>query len=285
MSIEWRTLNRAYWDECTPVHLGANGYDLSSHRAGAGCFDAIVEAELGPVSGLRVLHLQSHLGNDTIALVQRGAIEAIGVDFSATGVAAAITLAAEVGAAGARFVEADLYAAPEALPDRAANFDLVFTTWGTICWLPDIEGWARVIAHFLRPGGTLYFADAHPTARVFDGVADVGDAEGRPSWSVPYFERKPQGLDEPSDYADPVARLVNSRIVVWMHPLGDILEALRRADLRLEWLHEHSRLPWRLFPSLVRDEDRLWGWPGRPWLPLALSLRATRVGISRGSAT
>jgi hypothetical protein len=173
---------------------------------------------------------------------------------------------------------------PEVLADREAGFDLVFTTWGTICWLPDLDGWAKVIAHFLRPGGTLYFADAHPTARVFDGIADVDDAEGRPSWCVPYFEREPQVFDDPSDYADPAARLANSRTVVWVHPLGDILEALHRADLRLEWMHEHSRLPWRLFPSLVRDDDRLWRWPERPWLPIALSLRATRVRGEEGGS-
>jgi SAM-dependent methyltransferase len=273
---DWRALNRANWDERTAVHLGPGGYDLSSHRAGAGRLDAIVEAELGVVAGLRVLHLQSHLGNDTIALAQRGAAEAVGVDFSPAAVAAARSLAAEVGATNARFVTSDVYAAPDALPDKAAGFDLVFTTWGTICWLPDLTGWARVVAHFLRPGGTLYFADAHPTARVFDGLGEAGDAQGRPGWFLPYFEPAPQVFDDPSDYAVSSARLANSRTVEWMHPLADILEALRSAGLRPDWLHEHQRLPWQIFPGLVRDVDGLWTWPDRPWLPLGLSLRARR---------
>jgi SAM-dependent methyltransferase len=273
---DWRALNRANWDERAIVHLGPGGYDFSSHRAGAGRLDAIVEAELGPVAGLRVLHLQSHLGNDTIALAQRGAAEAVGVDFSPAGVEAARSLAAEVGATNTRFVMSDLYATPAALPAEAAGFDLVFTTWGTICWLPDLPGWARIIAHFLRPGGRLYFADAHPTARVFDGLRDAADREGRPEWFLPYFERAPQVFDDPTDYSVVLVRLVNSLTVEWMHPLADILEALRSAGLCLDWAHEHGRLPWQIFPGLVRDGDGLWTWPERAWLPLALTLSASR---------
>lgn len=273
MTEDWRILNRANWDERTAVHLGPGGYDLSSHRAGAGRLDAIVEAELGSVAGLRVLHLQSHIGHDSIAIAQRGASEVVGVDFSPAAVTAAAALAAELGAK-ARFVASDLYAAPAALPGHGSGFDLVFTTWGTICWLPDLPGWARVIAHFLRPGGALYFADAHPAALVFDDAAGTADDEARPGWLVPYFERRPQIFDDPSDYADATARLVSSRTVQWMHPLADVLEALRLAGLRLEWLHEHPRVAWRMFAGLVRDADGLWTWPKRPWLPLALSLRA-----------
>lgn len=273
MDEDWRALNRANWEERTAVHLGSQFYDLSSHRAGRGRLDAIVEAELGPVAGLRVLHLQSHLGDDSIALAQRGAAEVVGVDFSPAAVAAASALAAEVGAANARFVESDVYAAPEALPGRAGAFDLVFITWGTITWLPDLARWARVIAHFLRPGGALYFADGHPAAYVFDGA---GGPAGRPDWTFPYFARQALAFDNPADYADPEARLTNSRTIEFLHPLADILGALREAGLRLDWFHEHARLTWQLFPCLVRGDDRLWTWPDRPWLPLAFSLRAEK---------
>jgi SAM-dependent methyltransferase len=273
---DWRALNRANWDERTALHLAPGGYDFSSHRAGRGRLDAVVEAELGPVAGLRVLHLQSHLGDDSIAIAQRGAAEVVGVDFSPPAVAAATALAAEVGATRARFVTSDLYAAPEALPDRAGGFDLVFTSWGTIGWLPDIAGWARVVAHFLRPGGAFHFADAHPAALVFNDQGAPGDAEGRPAWLVPYFERAPQVFDNPADYMNETARVANSRTVTWMHPLSDILGALLGAGLRLEWLHEHPRVAWQMFPGLVRDAEGMWTWPGRPWLPLALSLRAVK---------
>lgn len=268
-----RQLNLANWEERVAIHLDEGGYDLSSHRAGAGALDAIVDAEIGAVAGLRVLHLQCHIGHDSIALAQRGAT-VVGVDFSPAAVAAARDLAQACGAAGATFVESDVYAAPAALPDGAGCFDLVFTTWGTICWLPDLAQWARVVRHFLKPGGALYFADAHPVALVFDDVGGNADAAGRPDWLVPYFERLPQAFDEATDYANPDARLANSRTVQWMHPLTDILAALRAADLQLDWLHEHPGVTWRMFPSLIRGDDGLWTWPDHGWLPLAVSLRA-----------
>jgi SAM-dependent methyltransferase len=274
---DWRALNRANWDERVPVHLGAGGYNLTSLRTGEGRLDAIVEAELDAVTDRRVVHLQCHIGSDTLAVAQRGAKDIVGVDFSSAAIEAARALAAELRLANARFVLSDIYDAPAALGEDAGAFDLAFATWGTIGWLPDVYAWARIVAYFLRPGGVFYFADAHPTALVFDDLAGVPDAEGRPAWFTPYFDLAPLVVEDPSDYADASARLANSRTVQWMHPLSEILDALRAADLRLEWLHEHPRLPWRMFGSLARDADGLWTWPSRPWLPLGISLRAVRA--------
>jgi SAM-dependent methyltransferase len=270
LNEDWRALNRASWDERVAVHLGPGGYDVDSLRAGRARLDAIVEAELGAVAGLRVLHLQCHFGKDSLVLAGRGA-DVTGLDFSAPAIEAARGLAAELGLP-ARFVQADLYDAAAAIAEPG-SFDLVFTTWGTITWLPDIARWAQVVAHFLRPGGALYFADAHPVAYVFDDMAGVG-AEGRPGWFAPYFGGEPLVYDDPSDYANPAAQLVNSRQVNWLHPLTDILGALHDAGLRFEWLHEHPRVTWRMFSHLVRDTDGCWTWPDRPWLPLSVSLRA-----------
>jgi SAM-dependent methyltransferase len=168
MADNWRELNRANWDERVAVHLAPGGYDLSPMRAANGRLDAIVEGELGAVAGLRVLHLQCHFGKDSLILASRGA-KITGLDFSGPAIRVARSLAAELRRP-ARFVQADLYDAPTAIPEPA-SFDLVFTTWGTVTWLPDVDRWARVVVHFLRPGGALYFADAHPAARVFDDIA------------------------------------------------------------------------------------------------------------------
>lgn len=272
MMEDWRELNRANWDERVAVHLGPRGYDLGPLRAGQGRLGKIVDTELGLVAGLRTLHLQCHFGKDSLVLASRGA-EVTGIDFSAPAIVAAQALTLELGLS-ARFVQADLYEAPMAIREPA-SFDLVFTTWGTICWLPDVSRWARVIAHFLRPGGTLYFADAHPAAYVFDDLAS-DNAQGRPGWFVPYFGSEPSLIEDPSDYADPMARLFNARQVNWLHPLERILAVLRNAGLQLEWLHEHPHVTWRMFRCLVQDEQGSWTWPDRPWLPLALSLRATK---------
>jgi SAM-dependent methyltransferase len=267
---EWLTLNRANWDERVPIHLAAFSYDLADLRAGRGTLHPIEAAELGSVSGLRLLHLQCHFGRDTLALAQRGA-EVTGLDFSAPAIAAARGLAAELGLA-AHFVQADVYAAREVV---AGAFDRVYVTWGTICWLPDVSGWARVIASLLTPGGELYFADAHPAAYVFDDATSVA---GRPGWCVPYFHRGVLAFDDPRDYADPDARLTHSRTREFMHPISAVVTALLAAGLRLTMLHEHDRLPWRMFGCLVEDADGMYGWPDRPWLPLAYSLKAVRPG-------
>jgi SAM-dependent methyltransferase len=271
---DWRTTNRAHWEERVAVHLAPGGYDLNQLRTGQGRLDAIVEAELGPVAGLRVLHLQCHFGKDTLTLAQRGA-EVTGLDFSGAGILAARALASELGLSDrARFVESDLYYAPEALPEPA-SFDLVFVTWGALGWLPDIAGWARVVAGFLKPGGRLYLAEGHPTAFVFDDRAPVA-AGGMPGWLVPYFDRDALVLDETEDYANPAAQLTQTRTVTWMHPIAEVVGALRGAGLSLDWLNEHPRVTWRMFNCLERDADGLWAWPDQPWLPLAYSLGAVK---------
>ena len=275
--LDWRALNRASWDERVGLHLAAPSYDLGPLRAGAGRLNPIEEAELGPVAGRRVLHLQCHFGRDSLILAQRGA-EVVGLDFSAPAIAAARDLAQDLGlAASARFVAADLYEARAAIPEPAA-FDLVYVTWGAIGWLPDIDEWARIVAWFLKPGGSLYLAEAHPAAAVLDDQAGI-DAAGRPGWFLGYFERGPLLLDDPSDYADPKARLANARTCEWQHPLGAVVTALLEAGLRLRNLREHDAVPWRMFSCLVEGDDGMFRWPDRAWLPLAYSLRVQRPDL------
>jgi SAM-dependent methyltransferase len=270
--LDWRALNRANWDERVAVHLGPRGYDLARLRAGKGRLHPIEEAELPPLAGRRVLHLQCHFGADTLTLAQRGAV-VVGLDFSAAAIAAARALAQELKLADrARFVEADLYAAPAAI-DAQGGFDLVFVTWGAIGWLPDIAAWAGIVAHFLKPGGRLYLAEGHPAALVLDDAAAGPD--GRPGFLVPYLGGRAMLFEDERDYADPEARLANRRTVEWLHPLGAVVTALIEAGLTLDWLHEHDCVPWRMFQCLV-ERDGMFRWPDRPWLPLAYSLSATR---------
>jgi SAM-dependent methyltransferase len=272
--VDWRALNRANWDERVPIHLAAPIYDPTPLRAGLARKNAIEEAELGTVDGLRLLHLQCHFGRDTLILAQRGAT-VVGLDFSPPAIAAARTLADELGLADrAHFVEADLYDAPNAIPEPA-SFDRVYVTWGAICWLPDIAGWARIVAHFLKPDGALYLAECHPSALVFDDAVPLPD--GRPGFFAPYFHSDPLMLEEVADYADPDARLTNASTCQWIHPLGAVVTALISAGLRLDWLHEHDAVTWRRFACLIEGSDGLFRWPDRPWLPLAYSLQATRA--------
>ncbi len=273
---DWRSVNLANWDERVAVHLGPRGYDLSTLREGRRRLNAIEEAELPQVVGKRLLHLQCHFGADTLTLAQRGA-SVVGLDFSTEAITVARSLASELGLDEdrARFVQADLYDAVAAIGEPA-GFDIVFVTWGALCWLPDIAGWARIVAHFLKPGGSLYLAEGHPVAMVLDDAAPLPD--GNPGLYVPYFHTAPMVFDDASDYVDSEARLRNSITCQWIHPLASVVTSLIAAGLRLDWLHEHDAVTWQMFKCLIEGPDGLHRWPEKPWLPLAYSLMATKVG-------
>jgi SAM-dependent methyltransferase len=270
---EWRRANRAAWDTLVDLHIGPRGYDLSDLRAGNGRLNAIEEAELPPVEGRRILHLQCHFGADSLRLAQRGAT-VVGLDFSARAIEVARSLAEELRLVDrARFVHADVYDAVRAVP-APHEFDIVFVTWGAICWLPDIARWAEIVAAMLRPGGSLYLAEGHPSAYVFDDAA--GCSDGMPGRFSPYFSREPVIDTHPYDYADPGAPVAGGTVYNWNHPLSETVTSLIAAGMTLDWLHEHDAVPWRMFRVLVKGSDGLYRWPDQPWLPLAFSLSATR---------
>ena len=236
----------------------------------------IEDDEIGDVAGQKIAHLQCHFGRDSLILAQKGA-EVVGLDFSGAAIAVARQLAGELGLSDrARFVEADLYDAPAALGD-AAPFDRVFVTWGAIGWLPDLAGWARVVAGLLAPGGSLYMAEGHPFAMVFDTQAAGDDGAGRPRWSAPYLDFAMYKDEAPADYTGDFPALEVGHEYWWEHQLGDILTALAEAGLRLDWLHEHDAVPWPMYSLLEAGADGMYRWPDKRWLPLAFSLSATKL--------
>lgn len=212
---DWRAANRATWDERVGIHLAAEAYDLSPLREGTAALHPIEEVELGNVAGLRIAHLQCHFGRDSLTLAQKGA-EVVGLDFSSAAIAAARSLASELGLEDrARFVEADLYDAAGAL-GRFTPFDMVFVTWGAIGWLPDLDGWARIVHELLRPGGRLYLAEGHPFAMVFE-TEDGDDGAGRPRWFVLYFEFSMMKDAAPTDYTGDFPALDAGHEYWWDH--------------------------------------------------------------------
>lgn len=161
MSTDWRAINLANWESRVPLHTGADGYELAAfddpdHLSDVVRYDVV---RLGPLDGLDVVHLQCHIGTDTVSLARLGARSTTGLDFSPSALMAARRLAERAGNA-VEFVEADAYDAVTAL--GAERFDLVFTGIGAICWLPDIRRWAEVVAGLLRPGGRLFMREGHP---------------------------------------------------------------------------------------------------------------------------
>ncbi len=272
---EWLVRNRANWDERVPLHVASTEmYDQTRLRAGTAQLGAITAAVLGPVAGQTILHLQCHFGMDTLILAQHGA-QVTGVDFSAPAIAEAKNLADALGLQDkALFVLSDVYQTPSLAALPQAGFDRVFVSWGALCWLPDMAGWARIIAYFLKPGGWLALAEAHPAAYVFDSRTKTPD--GMPGWFMPYLARAPMIEDREDDYADSKARLTATRTHEWLHPLSDILTGLISAGLRIDQFHEHDVIPWPMFDTLLPTGDGLYRWPDRPWLPLAFSLRASK---------
>jgi 2-polyprenyl-3-methyl-5-hydroxy-6-metoxy-1,4-benzoquinol methylase len=268
---DYRQANRRRWDELTPLHAGSAFYDVAGFLAGGSSLKSIEVEELGDVAGRSLLHLQCHFGLDTLSWARRGA-RVTGVDFSEAAVARAKALAAEAGLP-AEFACSTVEDLPAVL---GGTYDIVFTSYGVLCWLPDLRPWARTVAHFLRPGGTFYMVEIHPFTDVFDDGPDATDFRVR----YPYFHAaQPLAWEAQGSYADRSATVVNKVSYVWSHPLGDVVTALTGAGLRLEFLHEFPQCVYPRFPWMRQDADGWWRQPpGQPAVPLLFSLRARRDG-------
>jgi 2-polyprenyl-3-methyl-5-hydroxy-6-metoxy-1,4-benzoquinol methylase len=262
--------NRRNWDERVPIHLRdrTGTYQIDAFLAGLDTLYAIEAAEIGDVSGKRLLHLQCHFGLDTLSLARRGA-HVTGIDFSGSAIETAHAFACRTGIA-ARFVEGNVYDAATLAP---GPFDIVYSTWGTITWLPDMVRWARTIANVLAPGGLLYLADDHPAAQMLEEVD--GALVATYPWRTP--PDCPLSFEASTSYAGDQTQLANTKSYQWIHPLSDILSALLDAELSLEMLHEHECVPWKPFSMMFDAGDGLYRLPdGAPRIPLAMSLRARK---------
>ncbi|MFF3173849.1 class I SAM-dependent methyltransferase [Streptomyces sp. NPDC057900] len=267
---DWREANRALWDERVPIHYGSDFYDLDSFRAGKDALRAFELAEVGDVTGRSLLHLQCHIGLDTLSWARHGAAQVVGLDFSEPAVETARSLAQEIGLPPDRaaFVAADVYDAAEAVPD--SSYDIVYTGIGALNWLPDIDRWADTAASLVAPGGFLYLAEFHPLTDCLD------DATGE-RIVHDYFSREAWVDETPGTYADFDAPTVHNRSVEWQHPLGSVVSALAAAGLRIEFLHEHDTSLFARFPVLERQPDGGFRFPTeRPRIPLMYSIKATR---------
>lgn len=264
--------NESLWDAWTAIHAKGEFYDLEGFKAGGVRLRPYEIEMVGDVSGKSLLHLQCHFGIDTLSWARLGA-RVTGADLSPDAIELARSLAIELGFPDARFVRSNLYDLPDALEGQ---FDVVYTSRGVLGWLPDVRGWARVVAHFLAPGGTFFISEIHPVAQVFE---NDGVAPGELRLTYPYFEHvEPLTFAVKGSYADPTADVGGDLTEHgWDHGLGEIVTALIEAGLRIETLIEHPFLEWKT-DFLVEDGDGRWRLPPGTAgdLPLMFSLRATR---------
>ncbi len=242
-------VNRDNWNERTPVHATSDFYDVEGFRRGRITLTDVERREVGDVSGKTLLHLQCHFGLDTMSWAGLGA-KATGVDFSDAAIGLARALNEELGL-GVRFITSNIYDLSDVLEER---FDIVFTSYGTLNWLPDISGWARIVSNYLKQGGVFYIVDFHPFAAVFESTEE-GDMA--PTYSYFHHEQFTEG-GEPS-YAG--KEIIKTPTYEWQHSLGDIVCALIDAGLRIEFLHEFPFTCYQALPVMERGNDGWWRLP------------------------
>lgn len=269
---DYRSLNRASWDERAPAHAASADYGLARFRDDPSFLSEVVRFDvprLGDVAGLRGVHLQCHIGTDTVSLARLGA-RMSGLDFSPAAVAEAQRLAAGLGL-DVDFHEADVYDAVDVLGAEA--FDLVFTGIGALCWLPSVERWAGVVAGLLRPGGRLFIREGHP---MMWALAERPDAL---VVDHPYFETtEPTVWDEPGTYVETDAVFEHNVTHEWNHGIGEIVTALLGHGMELTQLVEHDTVPWEALPGQMEQvELGEWRLADRPErLPCTYTLQAVK---------
>jgi SAM-dependent methyltransferase len=271
MTEEWMALNRRRWDELAAIHPATAFYGVDRFKAGEDALLPIELAEMEDVAGKALLHLQCHIGLDTLNWARKGA-RVTGLDYSSEAIRQARKLAADTGLA-ADFVEANVYDARKVINGR---FDIVYVSWGAINWLPDLKRWAEIAAGFLRPGGYLYLLEGHPGALMLEQKTK----EEPIASTYPYFhDGDPLIFHNDKSYTGEGAATQNTAAAEWIHSVSQIVTAILGAGLTLEFLREHDRLAWQLFPAMIRGNDGMWRLPlGAPTIPLALSIKARRHG-------
>jgi SAM-dependent methyltransferase len=242
-------LNRANWDDRAPLHASSPDYKFEAFATDPEYLSYVVRFDrprLGDITGLRGVHLQCHLGTDTVSLSRLGA-RMSGLDFSSAALTEARRLA-EAAGADVDYHEANVYDAVSVL--GAESFDLVYTGIGALCWLPSVARWAEVVAGLLRPGGRLFIREGHPMLQTLDETSDPAVPR------YPYFEQaEPLVFDEPGTYVEVDGEVTHTVTHEWNHSLGEIVTALLAAGLTVTGLTEHDSVPWNAIPGqMVHDE-------------------------------
>lgn len=235
-------INRASWNNRVDTHLKSEFYDLDGFIKGDTSLNSIELNLLGDIRGKKILHLQCHFGQDTISLSRLGA-EATGVDLSDKAIASAEQIAEDTGS-NARFICCDIYDLPNHLTQQ---FDIVFTSYGVIGWLPDLDKWAKIIVDFLKPNGRFVMAEFHPVVWMFD---DHFEKIG-----YNYFNTGAIVEAEVGTYADKTAPIAQE-CVMWNHGLGEVLSSLINSGLEISSLEEFDYSPYNCFNNTVEFEPK-----------------------------
>lgn len=259
----YAAINRTLWNTKTAHHVASEFYSVPAFLAGASSLNPIELDLLGDVAGQRVLHLQCHFGQDSLSLSRLGA-HVTGVDLSDVAIAQARELNKQLGL-DAEFICADVYELPQQLHQQ---FEVVFTTYGVLGWLPDLDRWAGVVAHFLKPGGRLILVEFHPVVWMFDNSFTRFDYS--------YFNRETITEQETGTYADRAAP-IETTSVSWNHSLSEVLGALLSQGLEIRHFAEYDYSPYNCFAGLEDVGERHYQFPHlRGKLPMVYSVVARK---------
>jgi SAM-dependent methyltransferase len=271
MNDEHYAINRAWWDERAPAHASSSDYAVQELIADPARLSDVVRFDLprlGDVNGQRGIHLQCHIGTDTISLHRLGAAMT-GLDFSSESIAIARRIATDARA-DVNFVQADVYGAPAVV---GAGFDFVYTGIGALCWLPDVKRWAQTVTALLRVGGRLFLREFHPMMWAVDETRTDALVLG-----YPYFEQpEPDTFDDPGTYVDTAIEFGHNESRSWNHGLGEIVAAVLDAGLELTMLVEHDSVPSDALPGRMHRDDGEWRLiEHQERLPLSYTLQAVK---------
>lgn len=259
---EYTRPNLQNWNERTAIHARSEFYDVAGFKAGKSTLKSIERQEVGDVSGKSLLHLQCHFGLDTLSWARLGA-DVTGVDFSDKAIELAKSLSSETGL-NARFICSEIFRLSEVLNEQ---FDVVYASYGVLCWVSDLRRWMQVAAAFLKSGGIFYIIDGHPVAGLFGNDLRIKS----------YFhDHEPKRCEPEIDYAEREA-LLSTPCYRWKYSVGDIINAAVQAGLAIEFVHEFPFVDWELFPGLMQQQGEWYVMKDTAiQIPMMFSLKATK---------
>ena len=255
--------NKESWNKRSEIHFDSDFYDNKTFLEGNTSLTEIELGELGDVKGKSLLHLQCHFGQDTLSFARMGA-EVIGIDLSDKGIEYA-NLLKEKSGLDAEFLVSNVYDLKDNLK---GEFDIVFTSFGVLGWLPDLDKWAEIVSHFLKSGGTFYIAEFHPIVWTFDSKFEFLE--------YPYLKSEMIVDYSTSTYGDSSVE-VSLRDYNWNHGLSEVVNALIKCGLKIESLNEHNFSPYPIFENGVEVSNGRFMVKGiENKIPLVYSIKAVK---------
>lgn len=263
MDQKYIDINQNLWNKKTDIHYASEFYDVEAFLNGKDSLNPIELELLGDLQDKKILHLQCHFGQDTISLARHGAL-ATGIDFSENAIEKARSLNTQT-ATHAKFIQSDIYKLPEILNEK---FDIVFTSYGVIGWLPDMQAWAEVVAHFLKPGGQFVMVEFHPIVWMFS--YDFQKVEFN------YLESGPIIEETEGTYTDRNADIKEAS-VSWNHGLSTVINSLIQSGLKITDFKEYNHSPYDCFENTIQADERCYKIKGlEDKIPLLYSIKAEK---------